>query len=806
MFKNYLKVAIRNILKHKFFAAINIIGLVIGMTCCFLIFVYVKDELSYDRFHKESENIYRVGLQGKIAGQEIFTTNSCIPLAPTMQTEIPGVEEVLRMIPANRASGLAFRYEDMVIPEREIFYADSNFFNFFSFRLIQGDAATALKEPNSIVITDELAIKYFGTADPIGKIITIGNDKWPCKVTGVSEQAPSNSHFHFNAVISYATVEKDWYQGWTGNSWQTYLRKNPNTKVEDVNAKLEEIVKTHVGKELEEGLGINFEEFKKQGGIYSYTIYPLTDSHLNSIFTDDIEPASSMQYVYIFSGIGLFILIIACINFMNLSTARSAGRAKEVGLRKTLGSQRIQMIGQFLSESFIYSLVSVVVALALTYLVLPQFNLLVGKELTLAALTEPIFIIGALILALIVGVLAGSYPAFYLTSFNAVEVLKGKARAGMKDKGVRSTLVVVQFAVSTFLILATVVVFMQLDYMQSKNLGLDQHNIINVQNTRRLGVNRDAFKNTVASIPGVQGVSLTNNSFPGVNNTTVFRVKGRDVDYLSGKYIADYDQAEILKFKIVEGRFFSRDFPTDSTAAVINVAAVKEFGLENPINEELMDYNGEKPSPIKIIGVVEDFNFETLKSKVRPMVIRLKDNNNEYRNLLVRYEGDPQAVLSSIENSWKQSASGEPFEYTFLDQDFDSLFRSEMRLRNSFTVLAGLTIFIACLGLFALAAFTTEQRTKEVGIRKALGASKLNLTLLLSKEFTVLVGISIVPALALGYYFSDWWLKDFAYRINVGPLIFVGSALLAIIIAWGTVSYQALKAAATNPIDSLRYE
>ncbi|MFZ2904787.1 MAG: ABC transporter permease [Cyclobacteriaceae bacterium] len=808
MFRNYLKVAVRNILKHKFFAAINIIGLVIGMTCCFLIFAYVKDELSYDRFHKNHENIYRVGLQGKIAGQEIFTTNSCIPLAPTMQTEIPGIEEVLRMIPATGSSGLAFRYDDKSIPEQKVFYADSNFFNFFSFKLIQGDAATALKEPNSVVITGELASKYFGDTDPIGKIITIGNYKWPCKVTGVSVQAPSNSHFHFNAIISFATVEKDWYQGWTGNSWQTYVRKNPNTKVEDVNAKLEKIVEVHVGKEIEQGLGINFEQFKKQGGVYSYSIYPLTDSHLYSNFTDDMEPASSIQYVYIFSGIGVFVLIIACINFMNLSTARSAGRAKEVGLRKTLGSQRIQMIVQFLSESFIYSLVSVVLAISLTYLVLPQFNLLVGKELTFGVLGEPSFILGAFLLTLVVGILAGSYPAFYLTSFNAVEVLKGKARAGMKDKGVRSTLVVVQFAVSTFLILATVVVFMQLNYMQNKNLGLDQHNIINVQNTRRLGVNRDAFKNSVESLPGVQGVSLTNNSFPGVNNTTVFRVKGRDVEYLSGKYIADWNQVDVLKLKMKDGRFFSRDFPTDSSAAVINVAAVKEFGLENPLNEVLLDYNGDKPQAVTIIGVVEDFNFESLKSKVRPMVIRLRDSQGagDYRNLLVRYDGNPQTLVASIEDAWKKSASGEPFEYTFLDEDFDSLFRTEMRLRNSFTVLAGLTIFIACLGLFALAAFTTEQRTKEVGIRKALGASKLNLTLLLSKEFTVLVVISIVPALALGYYFSNWWLNDFAYKIEVGPIVFVGSALLAIAIAWVTVSFQALKSAKSNPVDSLRYE
>lgn len=808
MLKNYITVAIRNILKHKFFAAINIIGLVIGMACCLLIFVFVKDELSYDRFHKDYENLYRVGLQGKIAGQEIFTTNSSMPLAATMQSDIPGVEEVLRLRPATGASGIAFRYEEIVIPELNIFYADSNFFNFFSFELISGDATTALKEPNSIVITDVLAKKYFGEVDPIGKIITIGNDKWPCKVTGVSKEAPTNSHIHFNGIISFVTIERDFFSGWTGNSWQTYIRKNANTKVEDINAKLEEIVTIHVGKEVEEGLGISFADFKKQGGIYSYTVYPIADSHLYSIYGDDIEPASDIQYVYIFSGIGVFILLIACINFMNLSTARSAGRAKEVGLRKTLGSQRSQMIGQFLAESFLYSLVSIVIAVGLSYLVLPQFNVLVGKQLTLAVLTQPTFMVAALVLVLIVGLLAGSYPAFYLTSFSAVEVLKGKVRAGMKSKGVRSTLVVIQFFVSTFLIIATIVVFKQLSFMQDKNLGLDQHGIINIQNTRRLGSNRDAFKNTVESIPGVVGSSQTNNSFPGVNNTTIFRVKGRDVDYLSGKYLGDWDHADILKMKVKQGRFFSQEFPSDSTAAVINEAAVKEFGFENPINEELLDYNGEKPEAIKIIGVVEDFNFEDLKSKVRPMVIRLTDQNGsgDYRNLLVRYEGNPQDVVASIEKHWKESASGEPFEYTFLDQDFDALFRSEMRLRNSFTVLAGLTILIACMGLFALAAFTTEQRTKEVGIRKAMGASKLSLIVLLSKEFTTLVFISIIPALALGYYFSDIWLNDFAYRINIGPMIFIGSALVAIVIAWLTVSYQALKAAASNPVDSLRYE
>jgi putative ABC transport system permease protein len=803
MLRNYILVAVRNILKHKFFAAINVVGLVIGMACCLLIFVYVKDELSYDKFHNDYENLYRVGLHGKIAGQEIYTVNTSLPVGPTMKSDISGVEEMLRIVQATRSSGIAFKYEDKVFTEPNLFYSDSNFFTFFSFELLEGDPATALKEPNSIVITAELAGKYFGDDDPMGKIITVGNDKWPCKVTGIAKGAPSNSHFHFNAVISFVTVEKDYYQGWTGNSIQTYIRKNHATQAENINAQLEEIVAVHVGKELEAGLGISFDEFRKQGGIYSYFIYPITDTHLYSAFSDDMEPAGDIKYVYIFSAVGLFILIIACINFMNLSTARSAGRAKEVGLRKTLGSLRNQMVLQFLSESFVYSFVAILLALGVSYLVLPQFNLLAGKELTLAALGDPSFMLVAFVLVVFVGLVAGSYPAFYLTSFSAVDVLKGKVRSGMKSKGVRSTLVVIQFAVSTFLILATMVVYQQLSYMQSKNLGLDQHNVINIQNTRRLGNNRDAFRNQVQEIPGIKKVSFANNSFPGVDNTTVFRVKGRDVDYLSGKYYADWDHLEVMKLKLKDGRFFSRDFASDSSACVINEAAVKEFALEDPLQSELMDFNGEVPETIRVVGIVEDFNFESLKDKIRPMVIRLTDVS---RNLLVRYEGNPQETVAAIENLWKASASGEPFEYTFVDQDFDKLFRAEMRLRDIFLVLAGLTIFIACLGLFALAAFTTEQRTKEIGIRKAMGATMLALTILLSKEFTKLVLIAIVPALVLGYYLADLWLNDFAYRVTVGPAVFIGSALAAIIIAWLTVSYQAVKAAMSNPVESLRYE
>jgi putative ABC transport system permease protein len=803
MLRNYITVAVRNILKYKFFSFINIIGLVIGMTCCLLIFVYVKEELSYDKFHRDYENLYRIGLQGKIAGQEIFTTNSCIPLGPAMKSDITGVEDYIRLIPATGSSGLAFRYEDKVFTERDVIYADSNFFTFFSFELVAGDAKDALNAPNTVVITQKLAEKYFGNDDPLGKIITIGNDKWPCKVTGVARETPSNSHFKFNAIISFATAEKLFWPGWTGNSIQTYIRKNALTQPADIDKRLDDLVAIHVGKEVEEGLGINFEEFKKQGGVYKYFVYPVTDSHLYSSLQDGWEPGSEIKYIYIFSAIGIFILVIACINFMNLSTARSAGRAKEVGLRKTLGSQRTQMVFQFLSESFIYSVVAIVMAVGLSYLLLPQFNELAGKNLTLDVLLHPQFLVAALLLVVFVGLIAGSYPAFYLTSFNAVEVLKGKIRSGMKSKGVRSTLVVVQFAMATFLIIATVIVYNQLTYMQTKNLGLDQHQVINIENTRRLGNNREAFRDQVESIAGVVNSSFTNNTFPGVNNTTVFRVKGRDMDYLSGTYRADWDHIDVLKLKIKEGRYFSRDMASDSTAAVINEAAVKELALDNPIGSELIDFNGETPTTIQVIGVIEDFNFESLKSKIRPMIIQLTD---VHRNLLVRYNGNPQEILSQIENRWKTLANGEPFEYTFLDQDFDSLFRAEMRLLDIFTLLTGLTIFIACLGLFALAAFTTEQRTKEIGIRKAMGASVSGLMLLLSKEFAWLVGVAIVPAAAAGWYFSATWLNDFAYRVEVSPVVFVGSALVTLAIALLTVSFHAAKAARSNPVNSLRYE
>lgn len=802
MLRNYLIVALRNMKKQKFFAAINVAGLATGISVCMLIWLYVSDELSYDKFHRDYRNMYRVALRGRLAGQEFNTANTSVPLGPAMLTDIPGVEEMVRIFPVGSVSGVAFRYEDHIHSETKVFGADSNFFSFFSFELLKGDVKTALREPNSVVITESLAKKYFGNDEPIGKIIIIGNDKWPCKVTGVTRGAPSNSHIQFNAILSYLTIEKTLWHGWSGNSMFTYIRKNPNTSEESINEGLTELVRKHVGKELEEGLGISFDEFLKQGGKYSYVVYPMTDSHLYSEYEGDMEPPSDIQYVYIFSAIGLFMLLIACINFMNLSTARSAGRAKEVGLRKTFGSLRPQMIAQFLSESLVYSIVATILAFAVAYLVMPFFNELSGKQLSAANLFTPSFLGITLLLIVMVGILAGSYPAFYLTSFEAVDVLKGKLRAGAKSKGVRSILVVFQFAVSAFLIVATIVVYRQLSYMQNKDLGLDRYQVIQISNSRRLGNNQKAYRQEVEKIPGVELASFTSNIFPGVNNTTVFRVRSKNSDYLAGKYYADYNHLELLRLHLKEGRFFSPDYATDSSAVVLNEAAVKEFALDNPLESYIIDFN-EGTDTLRVIGVVSDFNFESLRNNVRPLVIRLADVS---RNLMVRYTGNPQAVVAQLEQNWRKLGEGEPFSYTFLDEDFDMLFRAELRMRNIFMVLAGLTLFIACLGLFALAAFTTEQRTREIGIRKVMGAPVANIVLLLTREFTFLVAISLVPALLLGWYFSSRWLQDFAYRISIGPEVYLISALIALTVAWLTVSYQAFKAARINPAVSLRYE
>ena len=799
MIKNYFKVALRSVLKHKFFSFINILGLSIGMLCCLFIFIYVKDELSYDKFHYDYQNIYRVGLDGKIGTQEISISTTSYPVASALKEVVPGIEQTVRLWPREN---VVMKNGDKVFTENDCFYVDSTFIEFFSFQLIKGDAKKAFTQPSSAVLTPALAEKYFGKEDPMGKIIVVGDNN-SYTVTGIINPAPANSQIQYNALFSWITVDKEFFHGWTGNSLQTYVRKNPKTSVEEVNKKLEELVNKNVGPELQQGLGVSFEEFKKNGGKYAYYLFPMADTHLFISQLQDQWPNSDIKYVYIFSIVGIFILVIACINFMNLSTAKSAGRAKEVGLRKTLGSQRSQLIGQFLSESIIYSLVAIILAVAICYLLLPSFNLLSGKTLTFNALNNMQFIGSALLLVLVVGMLAGSYPAFYLTSFNAVEVLKGKVRAGMRSKGVRSSLVVVQFAISIFLIISTSIVFRQLSYLQERNMGMDRQGVFTLKHMGRLETNQEAFKKELSKQSGVTASSFTNNNLPGQQNTTVFREKGSEKDFLFETFAADHDYAKVLKLELKEGRFFE-DNMADTMALVLNETAVREFGwTDNVVAKEVLNYNGPAPITMRVVGVVKDFAFESLKDKVRPVILQYSNKN---RFLMIRYDGNPQQSIEQTQKLWNSFASGVPFEYTFLDQNFDNLFRSEQRLKNIATVFTVLAIFVACLGLFALAAFTTEQRTKEIGIRKALGATVSGLTFILSKEFTLLVIISFLPAAGAAWYFSGYWLDSFAFRTEIDPLLFIIGGLAAMIVAWVTVALQALKAARSNPIESLRYE
>lgn len=803
MIKNYFLIALRNIRKHTFFSLINILGMTTGITACLLIVLFVVDEISYDQFNKKADRMYRINLNASIGGQSVSSATTCPIMATTLVAEFPEVAEATRFASPFNSNQAPIKYEDLALIQDGVFAADSNFFEFFSYKFIAGDAKTALKEPNTLVMTEEIAKKYFGDSPAVGKLINFGNENQTYTVTGVMEAPPSNSHLKFNVLISASSMDYLKSTTWLNNNLYTYVVLQEKANIDQVFARFPALIEKYIGPEIERFMGVTMKQMGEQGGSYGYGATKVTDIHLKSTTQHEAEPSGNIMYVYFFGGVGIFIIVIACINFMNLSTARSAGRAKEVGLRKTLGSLRSQLIGQFLAESVIYSVLTVVLALIACYFLLPYFNLLADKQLTMSVFLSPYFVTGILALIVFVGLVSGSYPAFYLTSFNPVEVLKGKVRAGMKSKGVRSSLVVFQFALSIFLIIFTVVVYQQISFMQERNMGIDKHNVLILQNAYKLDKNMIAFKNSLQQQTGITGVSYTNNNFPGVNNTTVFRAASDEQDHIMGLYYADYDHQQVLKFELKEGRYFSKDFPADSTAILLNEAAVKEFGFKNPLQEEIIYNDDDEKVSLRVVGVFKDFNFESMRDNIRPLAIRLTKDASQ---LMIRYEGNAKDMLPVVEKLWKEQSNNEPMHYAFLDQNFDRLFRTEERMGKIFTIFSGLAIFIACLGLFALAAFTSEQRTKEIGIRKAMGASMPGLILLLSKEFSILVLFAFVPAAVAGWFVSSQWLEGFAYRVEMNPMVIVGSGLAAFVIAWLTVSYQSIKAAATNPVNSLRYE
>ena len=804
MLKNYLKIAIRNLRKNKGFSFINITGLAVGIACCIAIILYVKNELSYDKFNINSEQIYRVHIKGRINTNEINSAISPAPMGAALKHDLPDVIEYTRI---RNFGSPVLRYKNKAFSEEKFYCVDSTFFNVFSVKFLEGEPQQALTQPNSLVITEDMAKKYFGNEEPMGKILNADHRRdWI--VRGVVKDFPKNSHFHFDFLGSINTYEDSKSPFWLSNNYYTYIVLRKGTNPDVFQKKLNQDVLQYIGPQLEKIANISLSQFEKNGNSYGFVIQPLTSIHLNSHLDYELEPNSDISYVYIFSIIALAILLIACINFVNLSTARSEKRAKEVGIRKTLGSMKGQLIKQFIAEAVLMSMLAVILAIILTELFLPIFNDISGKEMSLGIFDNFYNIILLITFSCLIGLIAGSYPAFYLSSFEPMQVLKSKSR-GKRKSFLRNGLVIFQFAVTIILFIGTFIIYNQLKYIQTKNLGFNKEQVIIINKADDLGNKITSFKQELSNNPNVLEIS-NSSAIPGnQNGDSAYRLEGtsnyqiRDLRELW----SDYGFANTYKMQIDKGRFFSREHPSDTTSVVINESVVNILGLKNPIGKNLIAPGREGDEKYKIIGVLKDFNYESLHQTVRPLVIHLYKNYGYGSFISVRIKPENyQGTISYLENTWKKFAGNQAFDYSFLDQNLAHLYIADQRTSKIASTFSILAIFIACLGLLGLASFVTEQRTKEIGIRKVLGASIPSLLFMLSKEFLKWVLIANIIAWPVAYYAMNNWLNNFAYRVNINLWIFILGGIAALIIALFTISSHAIKAATSNPIKSLRYE
>jgi putative ABC transport system permease protein len=814
MFFSYIKIALRNVVRQKLYSGINILGLAIGVAACIIILLYVQDELSYDRWNKKVDRIYRVVVQGAIGGSEFNMALSTPPLAATLIEEFPEVEDAGRI--SYTGGYPVLRYGDKAFSEERWAMADSNIFEIFDLEFVLGDAKTALNRPNSIVMTESMARRYFGDENPIGKMMT--SDKTNERmVTGVIKDIPHNSHFHYEHLLSLITRPQ--YansSAWLNNNLYTYLVLKEGADYRELEAKFPDMVRKYVGPQVEQALGVSWDQLQEDGSAYQMYLQPLTDIHLYSHLDREIEANGNVVYIYVFSVIAAFILIIACINFMNLATARSANRAREVGVRKTLGSDRGQLIRQFLIESIILTLISIFIAVVVVELFLPWFNNMVDLNLAFNYGNLPYIIIGAIL----VGILAGSYPAFFLSSFDPVKVLKGPFKSNGRGSKLRSGLVIFQFTISILLFTGTVIVRNQLSYMQNQDLGYEPENLLVVEKTDDIGDHIEAFKLELAQHHNILKVSNAT-SIPG-EPTSGGSVLGMstptgDQFQLLQIVFVDSNFADTYGLEIVDGRFFSEEYSTDSITAVINEAAVRAYGVDDPVGRELIVYGGpdNASARVPIIGVVKDFNYQSLHSEIAPMVMGTfgqpglfggqGPSAGRYTTLRIKPD-DLMSTLNYIEDTWMGFAIDQQFEYVFFDDLFNALYDDEARTRTIAAMFAVLAILIACLGLLGLSSFTAEQRTKEIGIRKVLGATVASIFRLLSNDILKLVVISALLSLPLSWYMMNNWLENFAYHINYSVLTFIVASIIAFVIAILTITWQALKAALTNPIEALRYE
>ena len=790
MLKNYLKIAFRNIIRHKAFALINIAGLAIGMTCSIIILLWVQNELSYDRFHTNANEIYRLVCN---AGDFKAAVNPA-PMPLELKQKIPVVKNYVRI---TQPSTNVFEIGNRKFEEKHVYFADSTFLQVFSFQLIKGNPATAMQRVDAVLLTQAMAKKYFGTEDVLGKILRRDNNT-NVVVTGVLANVPDNSHLQFDFILPMSSIAQT--NGniknnvWDNFDFYSYVQLDKNfvaspASLQQLNAEIDKLYKTHVP---EQNLKVNFQ------------LQPLTRIHLHSNYQVDLPGHGNIQYVNIFFIVALFILAVACINFMNLATARSARRAKEVGLRKVIGAERKQLIGQFLGESLLISFIALLVAIGLVFLLLPLFSHLAGKKLSINILDGKL-LLGLLGIAILTGLISGSYPALFLSGFRPIKILKGNMKTMGGNLVFRNALVVLQFVVSIVLLAGTAIVYRQLTYIKRMNLGFEKSNLLYMPMAGDMWNKQQALKTELKQNPLTSDYTITNDIPTNLTSGTVSVLwEGKDPksQIVFPTLDVSEDFFDVFKMKMAGGRSFSTDFKADSGNYIINEKAAQVMGMNNTnaVGKPLTLW-GNKGT---IIGVVKNFNFKPVQQEIEPLIMRL----NRYGGIVVvrTKPGATEATIKALEKISVQLNPSYPFSYNFLDQDLANLYKGEQQMGNLFNVFAILAIFISCMGLYGLSAFMAEQRTKEIGVRKVLGASVFNVVYLLSTGFTKLILIATVIAIPVAWFAINSWLKSFAYRVSADWVVFLTAPLAALVIAWITVSYESVKAAIANPVKSLRTE
>lgn len=800
MFIIFLRALWRNTVAHKMYSLINIVGLTIGLACCILIMIWVQKELSFDRFHRDSERIFRIYSILTINNADQTEPRSSLPLGAALKQMFPEVESMTRL----STFRTKVKYNEMEFREENIFLAESSFFELFSFPLLKGNRNTVLSAPYSVVITEAIARKYFGHADPLGKMLRFGDGRM-FSVTGVAKDPPSNSHLAFDILCSLETLRGEKNpasDNWGAIGYATYVKLARGTDPIVFESKMGRLVEEQIGNRL-----------KKLGVSLGFYLQPLERIHLYSKFDFDESGTGNINYVYLFSGIAFFIMIIACVNYINLATARYAGRAMEVGLRKTLGATRGTLITHFLGETFILTCFATVLALVLSRAGLGLLQSITGQVIDDDIFTEPSFLMLLAAIAILVSLISGSYPALFLSSFQPGVMLKGKIKTGVKASFFRKVLVVGQFSIAIALIIGTLTMFEQMHFVRSENLGFDMDQVLIADYPQKAPVAIETFRAEMANLPGVLVAGLSS-AVPaqGINSQNVFP-EGRPDSGMQLMQVMDADDNYLptLGIEIVQGRNFSREMARDdSESALINEAAMAKLDWANPIGKTIeIATRGPDGQPLRvpkrIVGVVKDFHSFSLHQKIEPLLI-MNDRANCNLVSIKISSADPVGTLSRIKQKWNELFSGIACDYYFLDESFNRQYQTDERLNQIFSVFAGIAILISCLGLFGLASFITEKRTREVGIRKVLGASFSRIVVMLTGEFSKWVLMANVIAWPVAYFFLNRWLQTFAYRTTIGIGIFLLSGLSALLIALLTVGWQAVRAAAAQPVDSLRYE